>query len=113
MVFTTEGVKRHDTSGPSKRFLRCEESNYFLRKNLNASLAVVALIFIIVTIFQTKMLCTTSPAPEMGLHLGCGVAKTGSLSNPSLRPATYPVLTSAQDPACTFMPMLAAMPLNR
>lgn len=25
MVFTTKGVNRHEASGPSKRFLRCEE----------------------------------------------------------------------------------------
>lgn len=77
------------------------------------ALAVVVLIFIIVAIFQTETLCTVRPAPEMGPHLGCEVAKTGQPLQPFPVASHLPELISAQRPVCTFTLMSAATPLSR
>lgn len=77
------------------------------------ALAVVVLIFIIVAIFQTETLCTVCPAPEMGPHLGCEVAKTGQSLQPFPVASHLLELISAQRPVCTFMLMSAATPLSR
>lgn len=80
------------------------------------ALAVVVLIFIIVAIFQTETLCTVCPAPEMGPHLGCEVAKTGQSLQPFPVASHLLELISAQhihSDSCTFMLMSAATPLSR